>query len=47
MNILFLVGEEFEDMEFFYPYYRMIEAGHTPKLPGRNVGRSPESTGIR
>jgi protease I len=39
MNILFLVGEEFEDMEFFYPYYRMIEEGHTPKVAWKERGK--------
>ena len=26
MNVLFLVADEFEDLEFFCPYYRLIEA---------------------
>jgi protease I len=39
MKVLFLVGEEFEDMELFYPYYRMIEAGHTPKIAWKEHGK--------
>jgi protease I len=27
IKALILVGEEFEDFEFFYPYYRLLEAG--------------------
>ncbi len=27
MKMLFLVGEAFEDLEFFYPYYRAKEEG--------------------
>jgi intracellular protease, PfpI family len=29
-KILFLIGENFEDLEFFYPYYRLIEEGYQP-----------------
>lgn len=39
MKVLFLLGEEFEDMEFFYPYYRMIEEGHTPTVAGKKRGK--------
>lgn len=29
-KVLFLIGENFEDLEFFYPYYRLIEEGYQP-----------------
>jgi protease I len=39
MKVLFLVGEEFEDMEFFYLYYRIKEEGHTPVVAWKQVGK--------
>jgi protease I len=39
MKVLFLVGEEFEDMDFFYPYYRIKEEGHTPVVARKQVGK--------
>lgn len=39
MKILFLLGEEFEDLEFFYPYYRVKEEGHTPVVAWKEKGR--------
>ncbi|AHC52301.1 peptidase [Sulfolobus acidocaldarius SUSAZ] len=29
-KVLFVIGEEFEDIEFLYPYYRVIEEGFKP-----------------
>ncbi|MGC9105543.1 MAG: type 1 glutamine amidotransferase domain-containing protein [Thermoprotei archaeon] len=31
-KVLFLVGEEFEDIELLYPFYRVIEEGFTPVI---------------
>lgn len=39
MKILFLLGEEFEDMEFFYPYYRAKEEGHVPVVAWKERGK--------
>jgi protease I len=32
MKVLFLVGEEFEDVELLYPFYRVIEEGYHPVI---------------
>ena len=31
-KVLFLVGEEYEDIELLYPFYRVIEEGFTPVI---------------
>ncbi|QXJ29536.1 type 1 glutamine amidotransferase domain-containing protein [Saccharolobus shibatae] len=31
-KVLFIVGEEFEDIELLYPYYRVIEEGFKPVI---------------
>ncbi|QKR00203.1 type 1 glutamine amidotransferase [Metallosphaera tengchongensis] len=31
-QVLFVIGEEFEDIEFLYPYYRVIEEGFKPVI---------------
>jgi protease I len=31
-KILFLLEDEFEDLEFFYPFYRLIEEGHSAEV---------------
>lgn len=31
-EVLFVVGEEFEDIELLYPYYRLIEEGFVPVI---------------
>ncbi len=36
MEVLFLLGEGFEDLEFFYPYYRLIEEGFKVTVAGRS-----------
>jgi len=33
-KVAVLVDKEFQDMEVFYPYYRLIEAGHEPLFIG-------------
>ncbi len=33
-KILVLIGPEFEDIEFFYPYYRLIEEGYNVEVAG-------------
>ena len=33
-RILFLIGPEFEDIEFFYPYYRLQEEGYRVEVAG-------------
>ncbi|BCU66666.1 glutamine amidotransferase [Sulfolobales archaeon HS-7] len=32
MKVLFIIGEEFEDIEVLYPFYRLIEEGFTPVI---------------
>ncbi len=39
MKILFLIGEEFEDLEFFYPYYRAKEEGYTTAVAWKERGK--------
>ena len=31
-RVLFLLEDDFEDLEFFYPYYRLLEEGHSPHV---------------
>lgn len=38
MKALVLVGEDFEDSEFFYPYYRLLEAGLAVDVAGIRKG---------
>ena len=33
-KVLFLIGPEFEDIEFYYPYYRLIEEGYVVEVAG-------------
>jgi protease I len=37
-QILILLAKQFNDMEFFYPYYRLIEAGFTVVVAGLEKG---------
>lgn len=39
MKVLILVGEEFEDLEAFYPYYRLKEEGIKPIVAWKAKGR--------
>jgi len=42
MKVLFIVGDEYEDIELLYPFYRVIEEGFTPvivKKKGKIVGK--------
>ena len=38
MRIAVLVADLFEDVELWYPYYRLLEAGHTVDLVGCETG---------
>ena len=38
MRIAVLVADLFEDVELWYPYYRLLEAGHTVDLVGCEKG---------
>ncbi len=33
-KILIIIGPEFEDLEFFYPYYRLVEEGYQVEVAG-------------
>ncbi len=37
-NVLILIDNNYEDMEALYPYYRMMEAGHTVTVAGSPAG---------
>ncbi|MEM0074897.1 MAG: type 1 glutamine amidotransferase domain-containing protein [Nitrososphaerota archaeon] len=37
-NILFLVADEYEDLELFYPYYRLKESGYNPVIAASKKG---------
>ncbi len=39
MKILFIIGEEFEDLELFYPYYRLVEEGYVPVIASKQKGK--------
>ncbi len=39
MEVLFLLGEGFEDLEFFYPYYRLIEEGFKVTVAGKSKSK--------
>ncbi|MCG2910781.1 MAG: DJ-1/PfpI family protein [Sulfolobales archaeon] len=39
MKALFIVGDEYEDIELLYPFYRVIEEGFTPVIAGKEKGR--------
>lgn len=39
MKVLILVGEEFEDLEVFYPYYRLKEEDIKPTIAWKAKGR--------
>jgi len=38
MKVLFIVGDEFEDIELLYPFYRVIEEGFQPVIAGKEAG---------
>jgi len=38
MKVLFIVGDEFEDIELLYPFYRVIEEGFKPVIAGKEAG---------
>ncbi len=38
MKVLFIVGDEFEDIELLYPFYRVIEEGFEPIIAGKEKG---------
>ena len=38
MKVLFIVGDEFEDIELLYPFYRVIEEGFQPVIAGKETG---------
>lgn len=38
MRIAVLVADQFEDVELWYPYYRLLEAGHSVDLVGCDEG---------
>lgn len=38
MKVLFIVGDEFEDIELLYPFYRVIEEGFHPVIAGKETG---------
>lgn len=38
-RVLFLAGAEFEDLELFYPYYRLKEEGFEPVIASKEKGR--------
>jgi protease I len=37
MRIAVLVEDDYDDLELWYPYYRLLEAGHRPVLVGPEV----------
>lgn len=37
-NVLMLIDNNYEDMEALYPYYRMLEAGHSVTVVGSPAG---------
>jgi len=37
-QILILLAQEFNDLEFFYPYYRLIESGYSVSVVGLETG---------
>jgi protease I len=39
MKILFLLGEGFEDLEFYYSYYRLIEEGFNVIVAGKSKSK--------
>ncbi|HLI46345.1 MAG TPA: type 1 glutamine amidotransferase domain-containing protein [Geobacterales bacterium] len=39
MKVLFLLGEGFEDLEFYYPYYRLIEEGFEVVVAGKSKSK--------
>ncbi|MEJ2771977.1 MULTISPECIES: type 1 glutamine amidotransferase domain-containing protein [unclassified Stygiolobus] len=38
MKVLFIVGDEYEDIELLYSFYRIIEEGFTPVIAGKEKG---------
>ncbi|BAB65904.1 type 1 glutamine amidotransferase domain-containing protein [Sulfurisphaera tokodaii] len=38
MKVLFIVGDEYEDIELLYPFYRVIEEGYQPVIAGKEAG---------
>ncbi|BDC18702.1 type 1 glutamine amidotransferase domain-containing protein [Acidianus sp. HS-5] len=38
MKVLFIAGDEFEDIELLYPFYRIIEEGFKPVIAGKERG---------
>ncbi len=37
-NVLILIDNNYEDMEALYPYYRLLEAGHSVTIAGSTKG---------
>ena len=46
-NALVLLGDGFEDLEFFYPYYRLKEAGMNVDVAGVEKGGIEGKHGYR
>ena len=49
-KVLFIVGEEYEDIELLYPYYRVMEEGYVPVIAWKEAKArlgSRESTATR
>lgn len=40
MRVAILIADIYEDVEFFYPYYRLLEAGHAVDVVGCESGHS-------
>lgn len=38
MKVLFIVGDDYEDIELLYPFYRVIEEGFKPVIAGKESG---------
>jgi protease I len=36
-KVLFLLEDDFEDLEFFYPYYRILEDGHSVDVASSTI----------
>ncbi len=39
-NVLTVVHQDFEDLEFWYPYYRLIEEGAEIQIAGEEAGKT-------
>ncbi len=46
-KILIIIGPEFEDIEFYYPYYRLIEEGYTVEVAGPSRNPVPGKKGYQ